>query len=123
MPLSERHGLRARGTAGWPSIMLPASWLTILAMVIALLGNAHSSIAGENLKPQLTEWRDHSTAISGDAARALIERQFTASIRDTWNRKGSSPRRLPQPPLLFENMKSRDACFPARRRSILKPSG
>src|SRR5262249_5567527 len=38
----------------------------------------HTGVAGENLQQGLVGWRNHSAAISGTAARVLIERQFTA---------------------------------------------
>src|SRR5262245_17240815 len=60
-------------------MLLPASKRIFSVFVVALtVAVSHSGVAGENLQQRLVGWRDHSTAISGSAARVLIEKQFTA---------------------------------------------
>lgn len=59
--------------------MLLSSKRIISVFAIALtVAASHSGLAPKSLQPRLLSWRDHSAAISGTAARILIERQFTA---------------------------------------------
>jgi len=68
----------AIGRVSFVMLLLASKRLVSVFIITLTIAVSHSGVAGENLEQRLVGWRDHSTTISGNAARVLIEKQFTA---------------------------------------------